>query len=84
MNWFNNQKIWVRLVATIWAMLVLLLSAMIIWAYVEQEANAEIQARDFASSVHQMTMASLTAMMMTGSIGQRALYLEQVRNAGSI
>ena len=84
MDWFNNQKIWVRLVATIWAMLVLLLSAMIIWAYVEQRANAEIQAQDFASSVHQMTMASLSAMMMTGSIGQRALYLEQVRNAGSI
>ena len=84
MDWFKNQKIWVRLVATIWAMLVLLLSAMIIWVYVEQKANAEIQARDFASSVHQMTMASLTAMMMTGSIGQRALYLEQVRNAGSI
>jgi methyl-accepting chemotaxis protein len=84
MNWFRNQKIWVRLVATIWAMLVLLLSAMIIWAYVEQKANAETQARDFASSVHQMTLASLTAMMMTGSIGQRALYLEQVRNAGSI
>ena len=84
MNWFNNQKLWVRLLATIWAMLVLLLSAMIIWVYVEQKANAEIQARDFAGSVHQMTMASLTGMMMTGSIGQRALYLDQVRNAGSI
>ncbi|MBK7674583.1 MAG: methyl-accepting chemotaxis protein [Candidatus Accumulibacter sp.] len=84
MNWFKNQKIWVRLVATIWAMLVLLLSAMIIWAYVAQKASAEIQAQHFARSVHQMTMASLTGMMMTGSIGQRALYLEQVRNAGSI
>ncbi|MBK7674481.1 MAG: hypothetical protein IPJ27_06740 [Candidatus Accumulibacter sp.] len=58
MNWFTNQKIWVRLVATIWAMLFLLLSAMIIWAYVEQKANAETQAQDFAGSVHQMTMAS--------------------------
>ncbi len=84
MNWFKNQKIWVRLVAMIWAMLILLLSAMTIWAYVEQKANAEIQARDFAGSVHQMTLASLTGMMMTGTIGQRALYLEQVRNAGSI
>lgn len=84
MNWFKNQKIWVRLVATIWAMLVLLLSAMVIWAYIEQKANAETQARDFAGSVHQMTLASLTSMMMTGSIGERALYLDQVRNAGSI
>ena len=84
MNWFTNQKIWVRLVATISAMLVLLLSAIIVWAYVEQKDNAEIQARDFAGSVHQMTLASLTGMMMTGSIGERALYLDQVRNAGSI
>ncbi|MEF8700489.1 MAG: methyl-accepting chemotaxis protein [Candidatus Accumulibacter sp. UW20] len=84
MNWFKNQKIWVRLVATIWAMLVLLLSTMIIWTHVEQNANAETQARDFASSVHQMTLASLTSMMMTGTIGERALYLDQVRNAGSI
>lgn len=84
MNWIKNQKIWVRLVATIWTMLVLVLSAMIIWAYVEQKANAEIQARDFASSVHQMTLASLTSMMMNGSIGERALYLDQVRNTGSI
>jgi len=84
MNWFTNQKIWVRLVATISAMLVLVLSAIIAWAYVEQKDNAEIQARDFAGSVHQMTLASLTGMMMTGSIGERALYLDQVRNAGSI
>ena len=84
MSWFKNQKIWVRLVVTIWAMLVLLLSAMILGAYVEQKANAETQARDFAGSVHQMTLASLTGMMMTGTIGQRALYLDQVRNAGSI
>ena len=84
MNWFTNQKIWVRLVATISAMLVLVLSAIIVWAYVEQKDNAEIQARDFAGSVHQMTLASLTGMMMTGSIGERALYLDQVRNAGSI
>ncbi len=83
-NWFRNQKIWVRLVVTIWAMLVLLLSSMIVWTYVEQKDSAEAQAKEFAGSVHQMTLASLTGMMMTGSIGQRALYLDQVRNAGSI
>jgi len=84
MSWLKNQKIWVRLVTTIWAMLVLLLSVMILWSYVEQKANAEIQAKDFASSVHQMTLASLTGMMMTGTINERALYLDQIRNAGSI
>ncbi len=84
MNWFKSRKIWVRLVATIWAMLFLLLGIMTIWAYVAQRDNAEVQARDFAGSVHQMTLASPTSMMMTGSIGDRALYLDQIRNSGSI
>ncbi len=84
MNWFKNRKIWVRLVATIWAMLFVLLGIMTIWAYVAQRDNAEVQARDFAGSVHQMTLASLTSMMMTGSIGDRALYLDRIRNSGSI
>ncbi len=42
------------------------------------------QARDFANSVHQMTMASLTAMMMTGTISQRGLYLDQIISANNI
>ncbi len=82
--WLKNQKIWVRLLAMIWTMLLLLLSSMIIWAHLEQKNNAQMEARKFAASVHQMTLASLTGMMMTGTIGERALYLDQVRNAGSI
>ena len=50
----------------------------------EQKNNAVEQAQDFALSVHQMTLASLTGMMITGTVGQRAVYFDQVRNADNI
>ncbi|WP_371324294.1 methyl-accepting chemotaxis protein [Dechloromonas sp. ZY10] len=84
MRWFNNQKIWLRLVGVISAMLLLLWSVTILWTQAEQQHNAEVQAREFAGSVHQMTLAALTAMMMTGSIDQRQLYLDQIRNTSNI
>ncbi len=82
--WFNNRPIWVRLVSAIWAILVVLWGSMIYWAYVQQTNNAEIQAKDFANSVHQMTLASLTGMMITGTVDQRAVYLDQVKNSDNI
>lgn len=83
-RWFNNQNIWFRLVVGIWAMLIVLWSGMIYWAYLEQKSNAVEQAHDFAESVHQMTMASLTGMMITGTVGQREVYLDQVKSTDNI
>jgi methyl-accepting chemotaxis protein len=82
--WFNRRNIWVRLVAGIWVILVVLWSGMIYWAYVEQKDNAVEQAQDFARSVHQMTMASLTGMMITGTVGERAVYLDQVKSTDNV
>lgn len=82
--WFKNLKIWIRLVSAIWLMLIAAWGGMIFWAYQEQESMALTQAHDFANSVHQMTMASLTAMMMTGTISQRGLYLDQIVSANNI
>lgn len=83
-HWFNNRNIWFRLVMGIWAMLIILWSGMIYWAYLEQKSNAVEQAHDFARSVHQMTMASLTGMMITGTVGERAVYLDQVKSTDNI
>ena len=58
-NWFRNRKIWVRLVLTIWAMLVLLLSSMIVWTYVEQKNSAETQAKEFAADAIDRTETAL-------------------------
>ena len=81
---FNNRPIWVRLVSAIWAILVVLWSGMIYWTYVQQKDNARDQAVDFANSVHQMTMAALTGMMITGTVDQRAVYLDQIKNSDNI
>ncbi len=80
----NDLKIWVRLVAVIWLMLVLAWSGMIYWVYAEQERTAVAQAKDFANSVHTMTLASLTGMMITGTVAQRAVFLDQVKSTQDI
>ena len=81
---FNNMKIWVRLVLVIWLMLVLAWSGMIYWASVKHHETAIKQAEDFSNSVHKMTMASLTGMMITGTVAQRAVYLDQIRQSEEI
>ena len=80
----RNLKIWVRLVVGISVMLVIAWSGMIWWATVQQRETAIAQARDFSQSVHRMTMASLTGMMITGTVGQRAVYLDQIRQSEDI
>ncbi len=80
----SDLKIWVRLVVAIWGMLIVAWSGMIYWTYDAQQDNAIGQAKDFAKSVHTMTLASLTGMMITGTIGQRSVYLDQVRNTKDI
>ncbi|MGD9788422.1 MAG: methyl-accepting chemotaxis protein [Sulfuricellaceae bacterium] len=80
----SDLKIWVRLVAAIWLMLALAWTVMISWAYVEQKEMATAQAVDFANSLHQMTMAGLTGMMITGTVAQRAVYLDQIRSSSNI
>ncbi len=81
---FNNLKIWVRLVLVIWLMLVLAWSGMIYWASMKHRETAIKQAEDFSNSVHKMTMASLTGMMITGTVAQRAVYLDQIRHSDEI
>lgn len=80
----RDMKIWVRLVVGISIILAIAWSSMIWWATVQQRETAIGQARDFSQSVHRMTMASLTGMMLTGTVGQRAIYLDQVRQSEDI
>ncbi len=80
----RNLKIWIRLVGGISIILAIAWAGMIWWATVEQRETAIGQARDFSQSVHRMTMASLTGMMITGTVGQRAVYLDQIRQSDDI
>ena len=87
MNWlsrFDNLKIWIRLVAVILVGTISAGGGLVYWAALQQKKIAVDQAMDFAQSVHQMTMAGLTGMMITGSIAQRSVFLDQIRDSNHI
>ena len=79
-----DTPISLRLTGAIWLMLLLAWGGMIAW---ETRVNREIaiaQAQDFARSIHEMTMAGLTGMMITGTVGQRAVFLDQIKQLSVI
>jgi methyl-accepting chemotaxis protein len=70
---------WLRLTIAVWLMLAIALGGMIFWeTKVSRDTSIE-QAGDFANSIHEMTMAGLTSMMLTGTVGQRELFLDQIK-----
>ncbi len=77
-------KIWVQLLLTIAAALCLVWVGVIFW---EGRANRDAaieQAGAYSLSLHQATMAGLTGMMVTGTIAQRAVFLDQVRQLNRV
>lgn len=65
-------------------MLVLVWAGMIHWQSNVSRETSIRQAGDFAQSVHEMTMAGLTGMMITGTIAERAVFLDQIRQLSLI
>lgn len=74
-----DLKIWIRLTVVIWLMLVVAWTGMILWESQINRQTAIAQATDFSASMHQATMAGLTGMMITGTVDQRDVFLEQIR-----
>lgn len=84
MGRFSDTPIWMRLTGAIWLMLALAWGGMIVWETRVNRAMAIDQAKDFAHSVHEMTMAGLTGMMITGTVGQRDVFLDQIKELSAI
>lgn len=80
----KRTKIWVRLVISILIAIVLSGAGFIHWATTEQKNLAIEQSKDFAMSVHQMTLAGLTGMMITGTVGLRTIFLDQIKETNHI
>lgn len=76
----TRTPIWLRLVSGIGLVVALTWAVSLYWTHAEQQDMSLRQAEKFAQSVHQMTMAALTAMMITGTVAQRGAYLDQVVN----
>jgi len=80
----SNMKIWVQLLLTIGAALLVVWTAVIVWQnYVYRETAIE-QARGFSVSMHEATMAGLTGMMVTGTVKQRDVFLDQVKQLNTV
>lgn len=74
----KSLPIWLRLTLSIGGALVVALSVMTFWQNTQNRASALAQASDFATSMYQMTLAGLTGMMITGTVGQREVFLDQI------
>ncbi len=80
----SNLKIWIRLTAAIWFVLVIAWTGMIVWQSRVSRDTAIHQALEFAQNIHEMTMAGLTGMMITGTIGEREIFLDQINQLSVI
>jgi methyl-accepting chemotaxis protein len=79
MHQITTLPVWQRLTALVVLMLALVLAGTIAWQSRVNRANAIEQAGDVSRSIHEMTMAGLTGMMITGTIGQSEVFLDQIR-----
>ena len=79
-----SSRIWVQLLITIAAALALVWAAVIAWQDRVNHAAAIDQAVVFSQSMHEATMAGLTGMMVTGTVAQRAVFLDQLKKLDSI
>ncbi|WP_374244470.1 methyl-accepting chemotaxis protein [Zoogloea sp.] len=84
MRKLSDTPVWLRLTAAIWLMLVVAWGGMIAWETRVNRETAIDQAEDFANSIHEMTMAGLTGMMITGTVGQREVFLDQIKQLSVI
>ncbi|SEQ45652.1 methyl-accepting chemotaxis protein [Ectothiorhodospira magna] len=78
MQRINDLPIWVRLVGVMWLTMVLAWGGMTLWTVQEQRRTAVHQAESFAETLHEITMAGLTTMMITGTINRRSEFLDQI------
>ncbi len=80
----RNSRIWVQLIVTIALALALVWAAVIAWEGQGNRKAAIEQAETFSRSMHAATMAGLTGMMVTGTVAQRAVFLDQIRQLDAI
>ena len=78
----TTSRIWVQLLKVIAVALVVVWALIILWqGYTSRQAALE-QAQDFSLSMHNATMAGLTGMMVTGTVAQRDVFLDQIKQLG--
>jgi len=80
----SDVRIWIRLTASIWTVLVVAWVGMIMWGSAANREAAIEQARDFSLSMHDSTLAGLTAMMITETMHKKHVLLDQIKQLSVI
>ncbi|MDK9724391.1 MAG: methyl-accepting chemotaxis protein [Sterolibacteriaceae bacterium MAG5] len=65
-------------------MLIVAWGSMIFWESSVNRQTAIEQAQSFSLSMHEATLAGLTGMMITGTVGQREVFLDQIKQLSII
>lgn len=73
-----------RLLLVITLLLMTSVAGAVFWQKISVERLAQLEAERFAKSVHEMTLAGLTGMMITGTIGQREVFLDQINSLDAV
>jgi methyl-accepting chemotaxis protein len=87
MQWasrFSDLPLWLRLSSGIAALLVMVWSISIYLTYTDRRDATVAEAKDYAESVNQFTVATLTGMMITGVVKERAVFLDQIRASNNL
>jgi len=76
---FNDIKIWVRLTASIWFVLIAAWTSVIFWESGSYRHTAIEQAQDFSVSMYDSTLAGLTALMIVDTMNKKHVLLDQIK-----
>jgi methyl-accepting chemotaxis protein len=79
MRHFADTPIWIRLTGTIGILLLAAWIGMIAWGNRASRHLVIDQSKDFAHTINEMTMAGLTGMMISGTVDQRNVFLDQIK-----
>ncbi|NMG42827.1 HAMP domain-containing protein [Aromatoleum toluvorans] len=81
---FSDIKIWVRLTASIWTLLIVVWAGTIFWESQNNRKVAIEQAVDFSLSMYDSALAGLTAMMITETMHKKHVLLDQISHLAVI
>ncbi|MBA4255807.1 MAG: methyl-accepting chemotaxis protein [Polaromonas sp.] len=80
----TRYKIWMQFLVTVAVALTVVWTGVILWQSQVYRNAALKQAQDYSLSMHNATMAGLTGMMVTGTVGERHVFLDQIKQLGTI
>jgi len=79
-----SLPVWVRVVASVLIGIGVFVAGTVLWATRSQEAAAIAQARVSASTITQVTVAGMKAVMLTGDAAQQTGFVEHLRRSQGI